>query len=512
MTQEVQEAPARPLAKLKALRSGGMGWTVVRNAAANVLRGGATAIVALALPHFFSHILEPDRFIAWALLLQIAAYASYMDVGLQTAVARFLAQALEEGSTERQRRLIATALVMLSGVAVFAYAVTGAVVFFLPVLFHEAPLHLLGELRASLLILGLSAALLIPLSAFTGVLLGLRRNEYPALAIGGSRLAGALAAILLSRFTHSLIVLASALAFCHLIGGLVQVFYARKLLPTCRFSFVGFDLHLAKRLFRFCSTLVVFSFGMLLITGLDVTIVGHFHYEAVAYYSVAATLVSMISGLNGAFFNALLAPVAVLQSRGEYKKINQLIRKITSFATCINLLVTGIFFLWGLQLLTLWVGSRYAAPAFPILKILAIAQTLRLSGVGFLIASIAIGEQRWCVPGMFVEALANLALSLLGSAWVGPMGVAVATLAGSILGVAWMLLFTMRWIKQLNINRLNFLRQALLLPFLCSAPLFAAGLLFPQHPFAIALLSAPLATALLWTIKNRRRNLAFSNE
>ena len=71
--------------------------TVIKNALANVMRGGATAVVSLVLPHFLVRSLDRDRFAAWSLMLQIAAYASYLDFGLQTAVARYVAHFTELG-------------------------------------------------------------------------------------------------------------------------------------------------------------------------------------------------------------------------------------------------------------------------------------------------------------------------------------------------------------------------------------------------------------------------------
>ena len=88
-------------------------FTVFKNAAANVMRGAVTAAVALALPHFLTRALSPDRFGAWSLMLQIAACASYLDFGLQTAVARHVAQSMEGGAGIRMNQLVNTALQVL---------------------------------------------------------------------------------------------------------------------------------------------------------------------------------------------------------------------------------------------------------------------------------------------------------------------------------------------------------------------------------------------------------------
>jgi hypothetical protein len=168
-----------------------IGAIVAKNASANLIRGGATAMVALALPHFLTRSLDHDRFAAWSLLLQLSAYTTYLDFGVQTAVARFLAGYIERGDGKHRDRLVCTALALLCLAAVLAVVVIVVVLWQLPNLFHGISSELMPEFRLAAAILGASVVLALPFSAFSGVLLGLHRNEYVAAAVGGSRLLGA---------------------------------------------------------------------------------------------------------------------------------------------------------------------------------------------------------------------------------------------------------------------------------------------------------------------------------
>ena len=181
-----------------------LGHTVIKNALANIVRGGASGMVAVVLPHFLTQALDHDRFAAWALMLQIAAFASYLDFGVQFAVARYLAQAIERDDDQQRDRLISTAFAMLAIAGVIALSVIGIVIFFLPRIFQGIPSALVGDLRLGLMFMAVSAALGLPMSTFTGVLVGLHRNEFPALAIGGTRILSALGVLVTVRYTHSL--------------------------------------------------------------------------------------------------------------------------------------------------------------------------------------------------------------------------------------------------------------------------------------------------------------------
>ena len=124
-------------------------WSIAKNATANIVRGGATALVAIILPHFLAHDLQPDRFAAWSLMLQIAAYASFLDFGLQATVARTIAQALELEQGERARRLFGTAFALLSGAALVAILLVAIVLVFAHTFFQGIPMGLLRRIPGS---------------------------------------------------------------------------------------------------------------------------------------------------------------------------------------------------------------------------------------------------------------------------------------------------------------------------------------------------------------------------
>ena len=71
--------------------------TLLKNALANVFRGGAAAVVAVVLPSFLARLMSTSAYGAWLLILQLSAYVGYLDFGIQTAVGRFVAHSNERG-------------------------------------------------------------------------------------------------------------------------------------------------------------------------------------------------------------------------------------------------------------------------------------------------------------------------------------------------------------------------------------------------------------------------------
>ena len=439
-------------------------FTIAKNALSNVLRGGASAVVAIVLPHFLTHWLGPERFAGWALMLQVAAYANYLDFGLQTAVARYLAGALERQDHQLRDRLLSNAIAILSVAGLIALCGLGIVAWQLPHLFRSVPAELASEIGSGVMILGVSAALGLPLTAYTGALVGMQRNEFPAIAVGVSKLCGALAVILVARHTYSLTWLALCIGGSNLIGGLAQYLVARKLLPDMRFSLAFLSREVTFELLRYCSTLSVWTFGMLLVSGLDVTIVGLFRFQAAGAYSIASTLIMFAAGLNGAAFSAMLAPIAVLQARGQFLRISRLVMVTTRLSTYLSTGVLLATLLFGERLVRVWVGGGYLTITLPVLKILLLAQSVRLVGSALGTVLVAMGLQRYGLVPVVVEAISNLFLSIIGMIWIGPTGVAWATLAAAALALAITFVSVLPRIPQLVITAKGLIWEGVLVP------------------------------------------------
>jgi O-antigen/teichoic acid export membrane protein len=482
----------------------GLRLVVLKNAAANVVRGGASFIVALALPHFLTHSLSVDRYSAWVLMLQIAAYANFLDFGLQTAVARYVAQAVERSDERYLNEVVSTAFFMMLAAALVALTVAAVVVAQIPHLFHKAPLNLIGELRGGAMTLSTAAALTLFLSVFTGILVGLHRNEFPALAIGTTRLLGALAVIIVVRFTPSLIWMALCFGSFNVLGALWQLALALRLLPRMRVALRCVRRAMLRELAHYCAGLAAFSFGMLLVGGLDLTIVGYFAFAAAGYYGIASTVVGFVTGMSGAVYSALLAPMAVLQERGEQSRIRALVLDSSRLGSYVSIAVVVLLVLAGRPLMSLWVGPSYASEALPILEILLWAQVIRLTASGYSTALVAMGQQHYGIAGAVAEGATNLVFSVIGARLIGPVGVAWGTVVGAVCGVLWAIFYTMRRARTVPVDGRAFGREVVLRPVACFLPLLGFLLLRNRmHAGSFWLAAAFLTTTILIIVFGR---------
>jgi O-antigen/teichoic acid export membrane protein len=483
-------------------------WRTSKNALANVCRGGATAAVALALPHFLTRSLGGERFAAWSLMLQMSAIAAYFDFGLQTILGRFVAQAAEREEDETLSKLASTSMMLLAVAGLFPLAACVLFLPFLPVVFHSSSAVILHEIQKGAAILVIGTVLSLPLSACTGLLVGLHKNEIPALAIGASRLLGALTIIVCARYTSSLIILALCFTSWNLLGGVAQLLWVKRLLPSLMLTAQFYDGNLAKMILRQSLVLTVLSFCMIIISNVDLTIVGHFSFIAVGPYSVATTLTTFLYGLNATVCAAFYAPIAVMEQRGDQAGIRTSLERLTLFTSLINMAVIVANYLLGKALLTLWVGPAYMPKTFPILQVLLAANAIRLVASPFAAGVIATGRHKALISGTVIEAAVNLPLSILGAVFMGPIGVAYGTLAGAVVGVVWILIVTSRVSVTDVMTPWSIVSNAVFKPLLAFTPIALCCLwqgLSGAFSLRLCLLSSAATLPTLWgTVAHER--------
>lgn len=450
------------------------GSTLAKNAASNVLRGGASAAVALLLPPLLTRYLSSQQYSIWALALQLSAYVSYLDLGVQIAVSRFIAQATEQKDSKRQNQIVASSLLLLSitgGLAFFG-VIAGSI--FLPDFYRDLSASNAHQLQICLFLVGSSLALGLPASTLTGVLIGVQRNDIPALVIGLSRVGGALACVYLARQNHNVAQLAWITAACNLLPYLPQYVACKRLLVDVTVSLKQVDSQIIREIASYCAGLSVWSFGMLLVSGLDLTIVGVVDFPKVGAYSIASTLVLFVAGMTGAVFASLLAPIAVMHTRRQHRKLADLILRCTCLGTFVNLLIGLPMILDAHKLLQYWLPSSYVITAAPLLQVLATANLLRLIFNPYAVAVQATGQQNRFIAAALIEGLTNFVFSIVAGHFFGASGVALGTLGGALIAFIWLLQYNIPRTLHFQLGKSRFLNQGIVLPSLSMMPMVLA--------------------------------------
>lgn len=446
-------------------------WRLAKNAAANLIRGGTAGIVAVFLPAVLVRHMAQAQYSAWVLVLQVSAYSTYLDFGLQTAVGRYIAIADEKRDSHQRDSVFTTAFLGLSIASMIAIAGLVAVAYTLGALFPKVPVSLLPSMRVALLVVGSSIALGLPSSAWSGVFIGLQRNELVAAVVGTSKLGSALALVIAALHGASIIGMAV------IVAGINFASYLVLYLLLKRFSKVTFRLDLVQRsvardLVGYCFSLTVWSFSMLLVSGLDILFVGRFEFGALIPYALATSLVNFIVGVQTAIFGAMMPHAAVLHARGDSAKLGAIVVSSTQLALVL-LLISGLpVAIFAGPLIRIWVGGQYVVEGTKLLVVLVTANIIRLTGMPYSVILVASGQQKLVTLSPLSEGLTNLVASILLGMRFGAIGVAAGTLIGGIVGLLGHILYNMpRTHKDVSFLVRTYLFSAVCLPLLAAVPL-----------------------------------------
>ncbi|RXH58440.1 oligosaccharide flippase family protein [Granulicella sibirica] len=467
-------------------------WRLAKNATANLVRGGTAGVVAIFLPAVLVRHMDKMEYAVWVLVLQVAAYSSYLDFGLQTAVGRYVAIANERHDTHQRDSVFSTALVGLSIASLIAVLLLVGVACATGILFPKVPVSLLPSMRGALLIVGSSIALGLPSSAWSGVFIGMQRNELIAAVMGSSKLISAIALIVAALHGASIVTMAVIVAMVNLAS------YGSLYLMVRYFSETRFRLELvqksmARELFNYCFSLMIWSFSTLLITGLDLLFVGHFDLEALVPYALATSLVTFIAGVQTAVFGAMMPHAAVLHARGDAVALGNMVISTTRLAVTL-LSLTGLpLLIYSSSVFRIWVGHQYVSQGHMLLVVLMAANIIRLTGTPYSIVLVASGQQKLVTLSPLLEGLTNLLASIVLGVRYGAGGVAAGTLIGGVVGMLGHVIYNMpRTHKEVTFGIGTFLISGFCIPALTGIPLIALliypfkGTSPPPQAFALA--------------------------
>ena len=477
---------------------------MAKNAVANLLRNGTGWVVLLLLPPLLVRMLDKPTYAVWLLLLQLAAYATAFDWGIQAAVARYVARAEALRDREYLARLLSSCGMLMILASAVTVLLTLLASWQLPYIFRQVPDSIAQGARLALLIMGVSLALTLPSSVLAGFFVGMQRNEITAFSISIGKIAGACGTAWAACHHQGLPAMALWLAAGNLMQCFIYVAFwnregTRELLHYSRV-----ERAVAREFLVFCGVMLVSQFSSILIAGLDMPVVAAFDFRSAAYYGVALTLTSALTVPFGAIISTLLPVAAGVSACNDPQRLGHVLVKTTRIGSVLLCLLTLPLLVLLPRFLQLWVGADYASHTLVFAEILVIAQFVRLTMLPYATIGFAAGQQQRMLVSPLVEGFVNLACSLAAVQFIGALGVALGTLIGALVGVGLHFLVSLRRTDCLAVSRAQLMWQGLLKPLACATPVLLVCMVtarrVPSAPLQLALVAAAEAAlfALLW--------------
>lgn len=444
---------------------------LAKNVAANLLRQGTSWLIVLFVPPLLVRTMPKASYATWMLVLQLGAYATLFDGGLQMAVSRFVARAHHAGERTVLGEILSSAALLLTAAAAILLLLVGVGSFFFSHLFPAIPLWLQPQAAQALLLVGGSLALAFPSSVLAGFALGLERNQVNALAGSASKVVGSVGTVWAALHHQGIAVMAAWTAAGNLVQPLIFVAatWSHGLPSLLRATLVRG--HRMWEFARFTSAMMVSQLGMLLISGLDLPIVASYDFRNAGYYAIATTLSNLLLVPQGAILTTLVPTFSGMSLDASPERMGQVLLRTTRLGTVLLALVAVPLMVGMPTLLRVWVGASYAMHTLVFGEVLVAAQLIRLSLMPYALIGFTSGQQSRMLLSPGLESLINLACSLLLVRRLGASGVALGTLIGACVGVA------VHFLKSMPNTRssLHFRRTDLLLHGILAPAAWAAG-------------------------------------
>lgn len=443
----------------------------LKNATSNLVAGGASAMLAIVLPHYFVRCFRPAEFSLWVLVLQLAAYVNFLNFGLQTAIGRYVAYALGREDRTQAEQILSAGLQMLTALAGLGICVIAIVAWLLPIIFRKIDPALISTARIMLFWTGGAMTIGLPFSAFAGVFIGLQRNEVPAVSALVSKGFMALALIWVGEHTHNLISAAHVFFEATVAGYLLQYVWFRHACRSWRVSPLSWFRNAHRELISYCASLTVWSVGMLLVGGLDITVVGIFDFKDVGAYGVSASVAALFIGFFNSVTSPLLQVFAKCHARQRIDAILNLLH-FTSWLVAVLSLALGCWIvLPSREIFSLWVGPGLAFVGVRVFAVLVLANVIRMLAAPYANYLIAAGMQRRVYLSPLAEGITNLLVSLAAAHRFGAIGVAWGTVAGGVMGIAANYAYNFARTLPTNFSILEFFASNIGYPLLAVSPM-----------------------------------------
>lgn len=396
------------------------------NALSNWGAMGVEAVLAFFITPFIIHYLGKEGYGIWILIVSIVGYYGFLDLGIGTALMRYVSRYAAQGKDRSVEETVSTALLI--------FCITGT---FIVICSYFSALPLANVLNISeqnaegfvtaIRFLGIAMAIRLIGDVFKVTLLAHELFVVSnVVVILNSLLRAAMTLSLLYYGWGLLGVAVSHLASSILIS-ILYFFVCRRFIPVVRVKFSSVNKDVSSNLLKFGGITVLIAITDTIRLNLDSFVIAKVvNVASVGIYGIAAILVRYFRQLVVSAMGVFTPRFAALSgSNSETKLANTFLRSLFVCSLLAFSLAT-ILLSCGGDFILLWVGDEFR-PSIQIVYFLVAGHLVAVS------QNVAIGmmygkkKHHWYAVTSSVEALFNLLLSIVLGMRYGILGVALGT-------------------------------------------------------------------------------------
>jgi O-antigen/teichoic acid export membrane protein len=381
--------------------------------------------VNLFLSPFIVHTLGNTAYGLWVLLMEVVGYMGLLDLGVRSAVMRYVARHHARRDDVEAGRIASAGMALFLALGTGAVLVAAGLTFVVGHAFNIPP-DFLGVARIVLILGGLNIAMALVAGVFGGIVSGLQRFDLLAwseISIGVLR---AVLIVVTLRLGMGLVALAVTQLACTALRAAWQYQFTRRLYPELRFQLRSWTRAHVRDIFSFGAYSSIIALSTTMVLQASAVIIGAFlPVSLIAYFAIGATLTGYARNVINAIAQNIAPRAAALEARGAVGELRNVALRFSRIASLVLMTLGVTFLIRGATFIGLWMGPEYAGPSGRVLWILSLA-LLPWGARRVAMATLSgLNLHRRLAPFFLAEALLSIGASVF---WVRQLGIA---------GVAW---------------------------------------------------------------------------
>ena len=363
----------------------------------------------------------------WILAVSTVAYLNMLDLGLRSAIVRFVSKSATEGKIEDAQKAIGATLWFRLVIAGCVALISVGLAVWFPHLF-KIPSDLQHAAQITVLLCALGVAVSLLAGVYSGVLTAIHRFDILSSITVLQTLGRATGVVLILRSGHGLIALACWEFLIVLLSSVALFVAALKMYPPCRIFTLRPHLETLKSVWSYSFKTFIIIVAVQIVFYTDNIVVGAFlSVGLVTFYSIAGSL-AMYSGQVSTSMGSTFIPMASsLDASGQSASLQRLLLRGTQAMLGLMLPIGLTLLLRGKTFIGLWMGPQYSETSGTILQILLISQFFTIANSTAGQIAYGVDKHKTVATWAAIEAALNLGLSVILVKTVGIYGVAWGT-------------------------------------------------------------------------------------
>ena len=399
--------------------------------AINVLMNWAAMAVNMVVPFFLTPFvvrhLGPAGYGVWILVVSTVSYLALLDLGLRSAVVRFVSKAQARGDLGEASNAIHVALwfrlVIAGGVCLLSFVLAALVGHM-----FKIPRELVYPAQVTTVLCALGVAVTLVSGVFGAVLAANHRFDLLSYITVVQTLIRASGVLLILWSGRGLVALAGWELTVLALVAVVTTGLALKVYPFSRVRLGKPDMTVLRRIWSYSFATFIFMVAVQIVTNTDNMVVGAFlSVSTVTLYAIGGSLIGYAQQVSGALSGTFTPLASGYEASGRYDQLRTMLIRGTQSTLALALPVAVALFFRGETFIDLWMGPQYGPVSSKVLRILLISMFFAVADSTAGSIMMAIEKHKPVANNALFEAFFNLALSLVLVKTIGIYGVAWGT-------------------------------------------------------------------------------------